>query len=500
MNRNGKILIVDDEKSIRLLLKEVLEKEGYTVRTTADAFDALDLVRSTDIDLVLTDIKMPGMSGIELIEEASKIKDDVIFMIMTGYASIDSARKAMKYGVYDYISKPFDLSYMKLAVSRAFERKSLFDENVRLKELAKLFVLTESINSTLERTRLSKLLLKSALAYTGSDSGAMVVYQDEAFAVDGDVIGAKEISGEFLKAIPTQIERFSEMSRALLKKRSNPVLITGENCSSNVPERIYHVIDREHEWMKDNASQILIIPVSRFDKLHGFLSLMKRNNEKYTQRDVDFVSIIASQGAVTFENTNLISDLENAYISMIESLVLIVEAKDTYTYGHSKRVSSLSVKIGKRLGMNRKDQEILKLAASLHDIGKISVPETILNKPEKLDSNEWAYIQRHTAIADEILQPLRFLSESRRVIRYHHENYDGSGYPTGVKGDEIPYMTRIMTVADAFDAMSSVRAYRKPLSKPEIKRELEKGAGKQFDPEVVKIMIEIMEEEAEALT
>jgi len=487
---------VDDEGAIRTLLKEVFESEGYHVKIAPDAFEALDMIKSFDFDLVLTDIKMPGMSGLELIKEAEKIKKNLVFMIITGYASIESAQAAVKYGVYDYISKPFDISYVKMAVSRALERKRLFDENTRLRELAKLFSLTESISTTLEKTRLSKLLLHSSITYTGSEGGAIFIFTGD--EENGGEITLDEwiAGGTFQDVVSISPEDFGKKVLRLLSGLGKAIILSSHDTVDSRNVRVTVVKDGLESWGLPGDVRALLVPVMRLDRLHAGIVLVK-SGRPFTLDNLELVSIIASQGAVAFENANLITSLKDAYISMIESLILIVEAKDSYTYGHSRRVSNLCVRLARKLGIPEKEVETLRLAANLHDIGKISVPEGILNKPGKPDDEEWLYIKRHTLIGDEVLKPLKFLDEAREIIRYHHERYDGRGYPHGLKGDDIPLLTRIMTVADAYDAMSSVRAYRKPLTREEIKRELLENAGKQFDPEIVRAMIEIMEEEGE---
>lgn len=498
MSKADKLLVVDDEQSIRDLLREIFEGEGYAVRTANDAFEALDMIKNMSFDLVITDIRMPGMSGIELVKESSKIKPDIIYIIITGYASLDSAQKAVKYGAYDYLSKPFDIAHIKLAVSRALERKRLFDENARLKEISKLFNLTESISSTLEIDNLSELIFNSAFSQTNSDAGFLLLLdQDE--TEGGKMVPRVNAGNENPELLlPIALEELCDKALNLLKSLKKPVVITSTGFQEELPERVAHIQDLEGEWMKPPYNQMLLVPLSRMGKFHSILLLFKAGGQSFSRENVDLVSIIAGQGAVAFENTGLITDLKEAYISMIESLILIVEAKDTYTYGHSRRVSNLCINVARKMRLSEREVSSLKLAASLHDIGKISIPETILNKEGPPDQEEWEYIKRHTMIADEVLKPLKFLDEAREIIRSHHERFDGKGYPRGLKGGEIPILTRILAVADAYDAMSSIRAYRSPLQREDIKKELEKNSGKQFDPEVVSIIIGLIDEDKEA--
>jgi putative nucleotidyltransferase with HDIG domain len=172
-----------------------------------------------------------------------------------------------------------------------------------------------------------------------------------------------------------------------------------------------------------------------------------------------------------------------------------MEARDPYTKGHSDRVAAYSEKIGRGLGLAKARLEVLKEAALLHDIGKLGVQESILNKKMKLTDDERSMINKHPAIGEEVLKPIAIDDEMIAVIRQHHEHYDGSGYPAKLKGGSINLLAAIVAVADAYDAMTSHRAYRNDLSKKEAVRQLEDNKGIQFDPKVVDAFVEVLKEE-----
>lgn len=185
--------------------------------------------------------------------------------------------------------------------------------------------------------------------------------------------------------------------------------------------------------------------------------------------------------------------MEEMSLKMVDTLAVTLEAKDAYTNGHSSRVADYSVMIGKHLGWSEKQLEKLYRAALLHDIGKIGVPDKILNKEEKLDEKEYATIKSHTVIGSDILETIETLELARIVANYHHERYDGRGYPIGLKGEEIPLEARIVGVADAFDAMNSKRIYRNSLPMKVIREELVKGRGTQFDPDIDDIFLKMID-------
>lgn len=171
-----------------------------------------------------------------------------------------------------------------------------------------------------------------------------------------------------------------------------------------------------------------------------------------------------------------------------------VDAKDPYTHGHSDRVADYSEKIAKKLGMSDKECENIYWIAKLHDIGKCYVPDNILNKPSKLTDEEFKQIKEHTIKGSEMVKDFSSIPGITEGALYHHERYDGKGYPTGKKGEEIPYIARIICVADSYDAMNSDRVYRKKLSKDKIIDELNKGKGSQFDPNIVDAFVELLKD------
>jgi len=179
-------------------------------------------------------------------------------------------------------------------------------------------------------------------------------------------------------------------------------------------------------------------------------------------------------------------------MQMIKTLSDTLEAKDEYTRGHAHRVADYSVLIAKKLGLDEKEISKLHYAASLHDMGKIGVPDTILNKPSKLTNEEYDIVKTHTVIGADIINGIELIAYTEDVARYHHERYDGKGYPSGLCGEEIPFYARIVAVADAYDAMNSKRIYRKAMSQEEIRNEIEKNIGHQFDPIIAKAFLELL--------
>ena len=184
--------------------------------------------------------------------------------------------------------------------------------------------------------------------------------------------------------------------------------------------------------------------------------------------------------------------LERAYLDMVQTLRYTVEAKDTYTRGHSDRVSEYSVLIGEKLGLPEDQIKTLRIGGLFHDIGKIGIPDSILLKPDKLSDDEYSQIKNHPSIGAHILGSAEIFKDIIPVVKHHHERYDGNGYPSRLKGEEIPYIARIAAVADTFDAMTSRRSYRGPIDIEHVKEEIKRCEGTQFDPQIAEVFLDIL--------
>jgi HD-GYP domain-containing protein (c-di-GMP phosphodiesterase class II) len=225
----------------------------------------------------------------------------------------------------------------------------------------------------------------------------------------------------------------------------------------------------------------------------GVLNFTQRHDKKpFTTEQLEALINYSNLVAIAIEKARYYNDSKIAYLSTVKVLSAVLESKDPYTKGHSDGVESLCGMMAEKLGLSNKDKEDLEIAALLHDIGKIGIPESILNKQGKLTKGEYEKIKTHIEEADNILKHTFYLEESRQVISCHHEHYDGSGYPAGLKGEEIPLGARILSAADAFHAMSSDRPYRKALPMDVVKKEFAKGRGNQFDPDVVDILLDLV--------
>jgi len=492
MNQN-KILVVDDEIVIRTLLEDILTSEGYQVETAADAHEALGLLQKhEDFVILFTDIMMPEMDGISLIRESRKFRHSLIPIVMTGFATLETARGAVKEGAYDYVLKPFSLAEVKTSVSNALERHRLENENTRLREVSELFRTSESITAIRSERDLLNFVLKAALDHVDATRGSVMVTTKDGRRLQ--VAASVGIADEHIRSSV----KIGSSIAGWVAQNAKPLLVADvakepefEAMSLKLPDTSFVSVPLETKHKKSNngsssdASQVLaVLNVNA-----------KKDNQVFSETDLKILSIVANHTAAAIENVRLIRDVEDAHLSTIQSMALLLDAKDPYTQGHSERVRIYSVMAARRMDMPESDIQALRLGAALHDVGKVGIRDSLLNKNGAPTNEEWETVKRHPIVGYEVLLPVRILTkEHLQLVRSHHERIDGTGYPDGLKGDEIPMAVRVLTVADSYDAMSSRRPYRPPLSSATIIEQLQRYSGSQFDPDVAKVFINLIEE------
>lgn len=493
MTEPSKILVVDDEAVIRELMTEILIDEGYDVEAVPSAAAALRLLaEANEFILLFTDIMMPEMDGIQLIREARKIRPHIVPIVMTGFATLETARAAVKEGAYDYVLKPFSLSEIKLAVSNALERYRLASENTRLRELNELFRFSENVATIHDERSLLNFVLRAALDHVGAQRGSIMltVHNGRALEIAASEGVPPEVLGHVVK-IGTGISGW-------VAEHARPLLVEDMEKAPEVAQISQHHMDRS----------FISVPLQRSMAMQGYsestrqdgprvLAVLnvsqKRNGGQFSESDLKILNILANHASTALDNVRLIHDIERSHLSTLTSMALLIEAKDPYTHGHSERVRDLAMLAARELDLSAEDIELLRLGAGLHDVGKIGVSDGVLNKAERLTDDEWRSIRQHPVIGYEVLAPVNFLNKGHlHLVRHHHEWIDGTGYPDGLKGDQLPEIVRIISVADAYDAMSSDRAYRKGMPPDAVIKELERCSGTQFDARICRLFIDMI--------
>ncbi len=331
------ILVVDDEETIREIVSSMLSGAHFQSRQAASGIEALALLESgEEFDLVLSDLMMPEMDGIALLEKAKERYPDMPIVMVTAVHDIQVALQALRNGAYDYLLKPFEREQLLATVRRALEKRRLQRENDNY------------------RTNLELL-----------------------------------------------------------------------------------VADRTQQWK------------------------------------------------------SALSDLEKSYDILLEALGDALDLKDKETEFHSRRVTAYTIAIARKMGLAKEEIDVIARGAFLHDIGKMAIPDDILGKPGKLTAEEMAKMREHAYLGYKMLSKIPFLTEAAEIVHAHQERYDGTGYPRGLKGDQIPLGARIFSIADTLDAMTMDRPYRPAQSFPAARKEIQLWSGRQFDPEIVEVFLEM---------
>lgn len=250
----------------------------------------------------------------------------------------------------------------------------------------------------------------------------------------------------------------------------------------------------EKRFTEKRYYSLLVVPLISKGDLIGIMAIGNRKRALYNPQQLSVVQRLGNQVAVALSNTGLIRELKDLVIGVVNSLAAALDAKSAWTVGHSQRVSDLAVETGRKLGLDENRLYNLKLAALFHDVGKIGTYDVVLDKVGKLTDDEFELIKKHPGKTFEILSPIPRMKEIADIAKYHHERWDGRGYPDGLAGEDIPRPSRIITVADTFDAMTSDRPYRKGLSEEQAMQEISRLAGKQFDPEIAEVFVRVIRE------
>ncbi len=484
-----RILVVDDEKVIRDILSDFLSDEGFLVTTTEDGHKALEELESQPYDLVITDLMMPEIGGLELMEEIHKRKYNIITIIMTGFGTVETAISAMKHGAYDYMLKPFKVDEMLQVIKRALEKRRLEQENVKLKEVMSLYNVSEAMTSSLSLDHILSVILETTKNELDADAVSLILEEDS--DSDYNLTPQKTHSIQIYSQPSDAQEFYGEIDYNTLFQwfSKNSFLISG----SPKVKRFFKTPPE-----KKGLNSFLSVPLKVRDQILGTVNAYSyKKSYRFTEGQAKLLIILASRAAQAIENARLFENLQLTFRQTIQGLVGTLEAKDKYTSGHSRRVTELAVKIGQELDLAPREVERIEWAGLLHDIGKIGIRLEALNKPEKITQKEHEMFKDHTVMGKQILESIHFLREIVPLVYHHHEWFDGSGYPEGIGKEDIPLGARILAIADSYDAMTSDRPYRKAMSKDEAMKELKAFAGTQFDPHLVDIFIRVLKKPAE---
>ncbi len=470
-----KILVVDDDENLREIIKDVLSMYGYHVTTADDGLEALKIFKNSHFDLILTDLKMKKLDGIEFVK---KLKEDFPelppIVLMTGFGSVDSAVEAFKIGIKDYILKPFKVTALKNIIEKVLRQAEIEKENLQLKEVISLYNASEKINNSIYVDKVGKSLVES-MEEIAKTSLVVLYLKDE----DENVLKTEK---DFIEVSSHYKNQKDEFFKILNKE------IPVNQIEKITKKRKYTILFKNFPIFPElKIYQAVIYRLQTVTNFIGVLILISLNeNSKLSEEKIKAYKLIIDESAIAIENALLFKSHQEMFFQTLNSLALTIDAKDRYTHGHSLKVTKYAELIAKTMNLPENERKNIIEGGLLHDIGKIGIPDAILLKPERLTDIEYKIIKTHPTIGKNILEPLKKnFGKVIDIVYYHHERWDGKGYPVGLKGEEIPLEARIISIADAFDAMTSNRSYRRAMDVEKAIEEIKRNRDTQFDPDVV---------------
>jgi putative nucleotidyltransferase with HDIG domain len=487
-----RLLVVEDDATVRDFCMRVLRMNGYSVATAENGRAALARLSEERFDLVLTDLQMPELPGIKLLEHMRQHFPDVDSIAFTAYATVDTARQALKLGAFDYLTKPVSVEDLERTVRKCLELRRIRREKERLSELVAMYEFSQTIAGSLDTAmQVQQIVRLLGQRFAPQEvSLSMLQITDPVL----DLLAAFRASGGDLTLSGPQLVLLEQGSAS---HASSVTLPRGH-------EREEQALVRAHLRMIgtncEEGPQIAQEVLRTSDQPVGVLRLERGAEQPPFDADERrLLAVFASQIAASLDNARLYQQLQEQNLQTVIALAKAIEARDPYTRGHSEQVTRYAVRMMELLGANPERVELMRYASLLHDIGKIGIRDNILLKPGALSAEEFAEMRKHPQIGAEILRSIRSLREALPIVEGHHERVDGRGYPHGYTGDQLPLEARVLAVCDAFEAMTSDRAYRKGMPVDTALTTLFTGSGRQWDPQLVDIFADMIRREFQAL-
>ncbi|MBN2418734.1 MAG: response regulator [Deltaproteobacteria bacterium] len=494
------VMVVDDDPMVGETLGMFFEHLNFKKIVLLDRGEkALEEIDSEFFDYIFMDLMMPGIGGLETLKLIHENHQLTNVIIMTGYPTMETVIDAMRSGASDFLVKPFRLQDIKIILERISRLKILMEKNWRLNQELAQKQEVEKLNIELE-----KRIRSQTMMYNIVDSLSRINKTEDLcnFIVKKSMETCQAQKACFLIHDDGNNDNYILLSQTGLQNITPGTLIpvVKNKAELEVKRSLFQScfginFDSDNGRKNHLDSKYLSIPFNIRTEPFGLLLVGEKADTGTFDSDDEFIlKFMAERTALNIENMALYDNLMQSLMASLKSLVGAIEAKDKYTRQHSSRVTHYAIEIARIMGCSDDDLQRIRTCAPLHDIGKIGINDGILNKTAKLTEEEYEIIKSHPLIGVNIVSPLGLDKDELSIIRNHHERWDGKGYPDGLAADKIPHLSRILVVADSFDAMSSDRAYRKAIPFEKCIEELIRNKGTQFDPEVVDASIELFAE------
>lgn len=478
-----RVLVVDDDPAFAQVMADLLMEKGFHVVATDDPDRAVKTAEE-GCDVAVLDLKMPRVGGLELAGLIKEKDPDIQVVILTGYGNMETAIESIQRGIFDYIGKAeIDMRRLERAVREASERTRLTRTNRELvaqltesnNRLHALQEVSTSLSGEPHQDRVLESLARAAREVAGSATARSLLFarshsEDiviEAAAGDGaeTLVGVRLQPGEGVAALAAESGR----------------TIAGPDIAR------HPAYSRRSDEMPTLMPGFIAAPL-RQGEIRGAL-LVAGRTRGFTAEDEALLAALARQGGVAMDNAASQERSNNFFTHASDMLVNVLEQVDVFYPGHSRGVAALSDMVSRRLGLPVDERRSIHFGALLHDIGKLMLPAELLRSANRGNAAEMDALHQHAALGLEILKPITEWGDLLPIVGAHHERWDGSGYPFGHSGEQIPLGARVVAVADAFDAMTRATPHGARRTPEEALAELESCAGTQFDPRIVRLFV-----------
>jgi response regulator RpfG family c-di-GMP phosphodiesterase len=499
------ILVVDDEPQIRTLLAMALRREGYVVTTREDGYAALQDLEREEVSVLLTDLKMPRMSGLELIRAAKSRRPDLASILITAFASTETAVEALRQGADDYLAKPFQLDDLRRVVERALTTRRLASQERQAGDRARDEADVLRVRSLKAETALAEV--QHALTLSRADLERRV--RDLEFVAELTRLLARETDLERVLTTSSRIlatrfhaqgvrievvledgVRVAQQVEAELRPTLLPALAADLVArAQNMPEGVL----RDIVLGSGRPLEALVAALRLSTGPLGGLTVLREAPGHEEPGDLFLLGLVAPTLTMAVEADLQRRAAEQSALDVALGMLEVLEGRGGLQPGHAERVAEVSVRIADRMGLSPRLKRVIEVAARLHDVGEVGVPDSLLQRAGPLSQEERRVVQGHSLVGARLLAPF---GEAAAFVRHHHERFDGAGYPDGLKGEEIPVGAAIVGVAEAFDAMTHARPYRPSRTRREALEEVRAQRGRQFVPEVADALLALPTEGA----
>ena len=480
-NMRGSILIIDDEALSVKSLTSILRAEGYDVKSTAFGTQGVEWL-SEGFDIVILDLKLPDADGLEVLKDIKKKFPAVGVIVISAFTTVETAIEVMNRGAFSFLPKPFEVEQLLEAITQAMTAGEKEKKNARLlNTLSLLYQVSKEMEGMIELHSIAGLAVQYLHQATNIDVCAVMLF-DHA-TKEFYFGGVRGVSCDMSEVSQKRFKLDEKLYTQLVRKR-NAVHIPE---LKTLPEILRYLPLYE-------PKSLFMFPLAANETCVGIALFISQTHGVLRDEALDAITTVCGQVSQSFYNANRYLQLKRDYLGAVAALMQAIESKDKYMRGHSEGVAELAGRVARKMNLSPREVEKIHFAGLLHDIGNVAISEQLLLKKDQLTTDEYYQMKMHTIFSSSIVRRIDAAHEMVPMVLYHHERYDGSGYPEGLKGEAIPLGARIIAVCDAFKAITSERSYRRKMSREQACRELQRCAGTQFDPVVVKLLVDVIAE------